>query len=104
MLTLNNDCLASVTAVPDLFLEQYMPAANGEFVKVYLYLLKLVKDHQQDSTLSSMADFFSCTENDLDFAKGKDSGVFRSTLLERRFCGVPEGAGSPCGGSKKAGG
>ena len=39
MLTLNNDCLASVTAVPDLFLEQYMPAANGEFVKVYLYLL-----------------------------------------------------------------
>ena len=56
MLTLNNDCLASVTAVPDLFLEQYMPAANGEFVKVYLYLLKLVKDHQQDSTLSSMAD------------------------------------------------
>jgi hypothetical protein len=40
----------------------------------------------------------------LDFAKGKDSGVFRSPLLERRFCGVPEGAGSPCGGSKKAGG
>lgn len=65
MLTLNNDCLASVTAVPDLFLEQYMPAANGEFVKVYLYLLKLVKDYQQDSTLSSMADFFSCTENDI---------------------------------------
>ena len=65
MLTLNNDCLASVTAVPDLFLDQYMPAANGEFVKVYLYLLKLVKDHQQDSTLSSMADFFSCTENDI---------------------------------------
>ena len=63
MLTLNNDCLASVTAVPDLFLEQYMPAANGEFVKVYLYLLKLVKDHQQDSTLSSMADFFSCTDS-----------------------------------------
>ena len=55
MLTLNNDCLASVTAVPDLFLEQYMPAANGEFVKVYLYLLKMGKDHQQDSTLSSMA-------------------------------------------------
>lgn len=65
MLTLNNDCLASVTAVPDLFLEQYMPAANGEFVKVYLYLLKMGKDHQQDSTLSSMADFFSCTENDI---------------------------------------
>ena len=65
MLTLNNDCLASVTAVPDLFLEQYMPAANGEFVKVYLYLLKMVKDHQQDSTLSSMADFFSCTDNDI---------------------------------------
>ena len=65
MLTLNNDCLASVTAVPDLFLEQYLPAANGEFVKVYLYLLKMGKDHQQDSTLSSMADFFSCTENDI---------------------------------------
>lgn len=65
MLTLNNDCLAGVTAVPDLFLEQYMPAANGEFVKVYLYLLKMVKDRQQDSALSAMADFFSCTENDI---------------------------------------
>ena len=39
MLTLNNDCLASVTAVPDLFLEQYMPAANGEFVKAQIFFI-----------------------------------------------------------------
>ena len=42
-----------------------MPAANGEFVKVYLYLLKLVKDHQQDSTLHRWQIFFSATENDI---------------------------------------
>ena len=28
------------TMVPDVFIEQYMPQASGEFVKVYLLLLK----------------------------------------------------------------
>lgn len=64
-LTLQSDCLQSVTAVPDLFLEKYMPAANGEFVKVYLYLLKISGDPAANPSLSSMADFFSCTENDI---------------------------------------
>ena len=27
--------------VPDAFIDSYMPQANGEFVKVYLYLLRL---------------------------------------------------------------
>ncbi|MCI5647844.1 MAG: DnaD domain protein [Fusicatenibacter sp.] len=64
-LTLQSDCLQSVTAVPDVFLDQYMPAANGEFVKVYLYLLKISRDPTANPSLSSMADFFSCTENDI---------------------------------------
>ena len=33
----------SVTCVSDLFIENYMPGANGDYVKIYLYLLYCVK-------------------------------------------------------------
>ncbi len=38
--TLQDERVSQATAVPDLFLDYYMPSANGEFVKVYLYLLR----------------------------------------------------------------
>lgn len=54
----------SVTCVSDQFIENYMPAANGDYVKIYLYLLYCVKN---DTALSvqSLADLFQCTENDI---------------------------------------
>lgn len=53
-----------VTCVPDDFIEKYMPMANGDYVKIYLYLLHCVKS---DKTLSvsTLADLFQCTENDI---------------------------------------
>ncbi len=53
-----------VTCVPDEFIKNYMPMANGDYVKVYLYLLYCVKNSQMFS-VSSLADYFQCTENDI---------------------------------------
>ena len=53
-----------VTCVPDNFIETYMPAANGDYVKVYLYLLYCVKNGKMLS-VASLADYFQCTESDI---------------------------------------
>jgi DnaD/phage-associated family protein len=42
-----------------------MPRANGEFVKIYLYLLRCTHTGDTDPSLSSLADVFSCTEKDI---------------------------------------
>lgn len=53
-----------ITCVPDDFIENYMPLANGDYVKIYLYLLHCVKSDKMLS-VSSLADLFQCTENDI---------------------------------------
>ena len=53
-----------VTAVPDDFIENFMVTANGDYVKIYLYLLYCVKNDKMLS-VSSLADLFQCTENDI---------------------------------------
>lgn len=53
-----------VTCVPDSFIEHCMPMANGDYVKIYLYLLCCVKNDKMLS-VSSLADLFQCTENDI---------------------------------------
>lgn len=54
----------AVTCVPDDFIENYMPLANGDYVKIYLYLLHCVKIEKMLS-ISTLADLFQCTENDI---------------------------------------
>lgn len=54
----------SVTLVENAFIDQYMPTANGEFVKLYLYLLRCASAGQELS-ISSIADFFDHTEKDV---------------------------------------
>ena len=51
------------TAVPNYFLDQYMPKANGEFVKVYLYLLRA--DNEGSLSVSLIADKLKYTEADV---------------------------------------
>ena len=41
-LSLHNGSASGVTVVSNVFLDYYMPRANGEFVKIYLYLLRLL--------------------------------------------------------------
>ena len=47
------------------FLDTYMPRANGEFVKVYLLLLRISSLKGESLTLSHLADRLNCTENDI---------------------------------------
>lgn len=54
---------SDVTLVPNLFLDRYMLRANGEFVKIYLYLLRSIQGEQL--SLSMLADRMSCTEGDI---------------------------------------
>lgn len=56
------------TLVSDLFLDEYMPGANGEYVKVYLYLLRCLKSDVQDLSVSLIADKFERTESDINRA------------------------------------
>ncbi|MDO4621786.1 MAG: DnaD domain protein [Eubacteriales bacterium] len=53
------------TAVPDAFIDYYMPRANGEFVKIYLFLLRTVSKDDIDPSLEDLADIFSCPEKDI---------------------------------------
>lgn len=55
---------AAETAVPDDFIQNYMPAANGDHVKIYLYLIYSLKKAAPLS-VSSLADLFQCKENDI---------------------------------------
>ncbi len=57
--------LAGATMLPDDFVDYYMPRANGEFVKIFLYLLRSAHAPDRNTSLSSLADVFSCTEKDI---------------------------------------
>lgn len=64
-ITLYNDQSAAVTCVPNIFIDQYMTRANGEYVKIYLYLLRCFAQPSADFSLSGLADHFDCTERDI---------------------------------------
>ena len=53
------------TAVPNYFLDKYMPEANGEFVKVYLYLLRCFTVNTENLSISLIADKLKYTEADV---------------------------------------
>ena len=53
------------TFIANSFLDFYMPSANGEFVKIYLYLLRHASGKGTALDLSSIADAFNCTEADI---------------------------------------
>lgn len=64
-LSLHNISSPGVTILSNLFIDHYMPRANGEFVKIYLYLIRCLGSGQNDLNLASLADIFSCTESDI---------------------------------------
>ena len=52
-----------VTPVADTFIDNYMAAANGEYVKVYLYILR--HQNKEDLSLEQIADALNHTEADV---------------------------------------
>ncbi|NLK74071.1 MAG: DnaD domain protein [Clostridiales bacterium] len=64
-ITLHAQGNQGVTIVPNTFIDQYMPSANGAYVKVYLYLLRCLNGNCPEVTISSIADCLDNTENDI---------------------------------------
>lgn len=64
-LTLKNRFQTNATLLPNDFIDNYMVDANGEFVKVYLFLLRHLDDPCSSITISTIADCLNNTENDI---------------------------------------
>lgn len=64
-LTLKNKFQTNATLLPNDFIDNYMIDANGEFVKVYLFLLRHLDDPCSSITISTIADCLNNTENDI---------------------------------------
>lgn len=55
----------SSTSVSNIFIDYYMPEANGSFVKVYLYLLRCMQRTPEVLSISYLADQLGETEKDI---------------------------------------
>lgn len=67
-LVLDRGSFADFTSVSNVFIDEYMPAANGEFVKIYLHLLRLVNSSAVTSAELStehIADRFNLLDSDV---------------------------------------
>lgn len=64
-ITLHRDNELQRTIVPNYFIDAYMVHANGEYVKVYLYLLRCMNDPSMSFSVSDAADKFDHTEKDI---------------------------------------
>jgi DnaD/phage-associated family protein len=64
-LTLKNKFQTNATLITNNFIDNYMIRANGEFVKVYLFLLRHLDDPCSSLTISMIADCLNHTENDV---------------------------------------
>lgn len=64
-ITLHKDNGNSTTNVPNRFIDEYMTSANGEFVKIYLYLLRCMNSPDCSFSISKTADKFEHTEKDV---------------------------------------
>lgn len=63
-ITISTENSETYSSISNFFIDYYMTEANGEFVKVYLYLVRLL-NCSQDVTVAGIADHFNLTENDI---------------------------------------
>lgn len=64
-IVLEKSPLADVTLISNLFLDKYMPKANGEYVKVYLYILRCSTMSDAILSVDSIASSLELTESDV---------------------------------------
>lgn len=64
-LTIRTQCKNNTTIIENDFIDLYMPKANGEFVKVYLYLVRHLNANDSNLTLEHMALSLDNTERDI---------------------------------------
>lgn len=54
-----------ITCVPDYFIDEYMAEANGEYVKIYLYILRSLSRTTSGFSISKIADDLDHTQKDV---------------------------------------
>ena len=89
-ITLHTRGSLQVTMVSNIFIDSYMAAANGEFVKIYLYLLRALSHSGQPFSVSLMAEKLGHTQLDI---KRALSYWEEQRLLRMEF----DSAGQLCG-------
>ncbi len=60
-LTIGMNSQMDTTVVSNQFIDHYMPAANGEYVKIYLYILRSVNHQASTFSIEKMAKKFDYT-------------------------------------------
>jgi DnaD/phage-associated family protein len=63
-----SDKRQNFTLLSNTFISAYMPAANGNYIKIYLFLQMLCQhpdNHYGELTINTLADEMECTENDI---------------------------------------
>lgn len=65
MIHVHTSDLQPVTCVPNTFIDRHMRSANGDYVKVYLYLLRSLSSNSRDFSISSLADAMDFLEADV---------------------------------------
>lgn len=91
MISLQNSSELEVTILSNHFIDNYMPEANGEFVKVYIYLLRLLAGAPASFSLEHMADRLLCTERDITRALKywqKEKLMTLSYGADKKLCGI----------------
>ncbi len=63
MLHTNNN--TGFTCIPNIFIDDFMKDANGEYVKIYLYLLRCLNSDGYEFSISQLADCLDHTEKDV---------------------------------------
>lgn len=63
-ITISTENSETYSSISNFFIDYYMTEANGEFVKVYLYLVRLLNS-SRDVTVAGIADHFNLTEKDI---------------------------------------
>jgi len=64
-ISLTSSRYTNCIVLPNLFIDEYMPSANGDYVKVYVYLVRCMQDLQSDITITAIADRLDNTEKDI---------------------------------------
>lgn len=82
---LTNHTCSSMTVVSNIFIDQYMPGASGEFVKVYLYLLRCA-NAGQSITIPILGKHLNHSEQEINksLAYWEQSGLLHLTLDQQK--------------------
>lgn len=64
-LTIQQQFELDITSLPNIFFDVYMPRANGEFVKIYLYIVRCLSHRDKAVSVTALADIFNHTEADV---------------------------------------